>query len=68
MRERECQVTVGEGKGEMCVGFGDFLFDCLANVRWTKAYKQMAVEEVYLLCTIYVRGSWSRWLPFLDDP
>ena len=40
-------------------GFGDFWFDCLANVRWTKAYKQMAVE-VYLLCTIYVRGSWSR--------
>ena len=24
-------------------------FDCLANVRWTNAYKQMAVEEVYLI-------------------
>ncbi len=32
-----------------------FLFDCLANVRRTKAYKQMAVEEVP--CTHYVQST-----------
>ena len=59
MKDCTCNVTVGEGKREegRCWLVWWVLFDCLANVRRTKAYKQMAVEEVYLSCTSYVRRS-----------
>lgn len=49
-----------KSKGEVCVALVIFLFDSLANVRWIKAYKQMAHEKAYSLYTIYAYGSLPR--------
>ena len=59
MRDWRWKVTVGEerrGEGRFLLIWW-VLFDCLANVRRIKAYKQMVFEEVYLICTSYVRRS-----------